>query len=146
MLASKPFPGGSKLADFVTGLLTAVSITGVPVRHLLLDRGFFSVDCMLAAGRMGRIYIMPAVKNSRIKDLIIEHHEGRLPVSEYTMVGADGTRSVTFTLLIVKKKKSGDGKDGDDDVTSQYVVFATNRRIRNVRATIESIPEEYRTR
>ena len=147
VLASKPFPGESKLADFVTGLLAAVSRTGVPVRHLLLDRGFFSVDCMLAAARMGRTYIMPAVKNSRIKDLIIEHHEGRLPrVSEYTMVSADGTKSVTFTLLILKKKKSGDEKDDDGDVTSQYVVFATNRKIRSVRATIKSIPEEYRTR
>ena len=148
VLASKPFPGGCKLADFVTGLLAAVSRTGVPVRHLLLDRGFFSVDCMLAAGRMGRTYIMPAVKNSRIKDLITKHHEGRLSqVSGYAMVGTDDARSVTFTLLIVEKKKSGDEKDDDgDDVTSQYVVFATNGRIRGVRATIESIPEEYRTR
>ena len=61
---------------------------------------------------------------------------------------------MTFTLLIVKKSKKGGGKKGrkkkkekdDDDVTSQYVVFATNRRIRSVRVTIDSIPEEYRTR
>ena len=154
VLASKLFPRNCKLADFVTKLLAAAARSGVPVRHLLLDRGFFSVDCMLAAGLMGRTYIMPAVKNSRIRDLIIEYHEGRrTQVSEYTMVNKEG-RSVTFTLLIVKKSKKGGGKKGrkkkkekdDDDVTSQYVVFATNRRIRSVRATIDSIPEEYRTR
>ena len=96
VLASKLFPRNCKLADFVTKLLAAAARSGVPVRHLLLDRGFFSVDCMLAAGLMGRTYIMPAVKNSRIRDLIIEYHEGRrTQVSE------------TFTLLIVKKSKKG---------------------------------------
>ena len=117
-------------------MLATVSRSGVPVRHLLL-----------VAGRMGRTYIMPAVKNSKINGLIIEHHEGRLPqVLEYTMTNEEG-RSVTFTLLIVKKKKSGDEKkDGVGDMTLKYVVFATNRRIRSVRATIKSIPEEYRTR
>ena len=147
ILASKQFPGNCKLADFMTKLLAAAARSGVPVRHLLLDRGFSSVDCMLAAGLMGRTYIMSAVKNSKIKDLIIEYHEGRrTQVSEYTMVNKEG-RSVAFTLLMVKKsKKGGRKKDGDDDVTSQYVVFATNRRIRSVRATIDSIPKEYRTR
>ena len=63
----------------------------------------------------------------------------------------DGGRSVTFTLLMVKKAASrGEGKgkdgDGDGDAVSRYVVFATNMRVEDADAAIESIPEEYRKR
>ena len=155
MLKVKQFPRGCKLEGIMLSILAAAARAGVLPELLLLDRGFCNVGCMLAAGLQGNKWIMPMLKNARVKRLIREHDEGKLPrAMEYTMLGAGG-RSVTFTLLIVKKaankgkgKGKGKGKDdgGDGDAVSRYVVFATNMRVEDADAAIESIPEEYRKR
>ena len=156
MLKVKRFPRGCKLESIMLAILAAAARAGVlPELLLLLDRGFCNVGCMLAAGLKGNRWIMPMLKNAKVKRLIREHDEGKLPRAvEYTMRGAGG-RSVTFTLLIVKKaankgkgKGKGKGKDGGGggDAVSRYVVFATNMRVEDADATIESIPEEYRKR
>ena len=158
MLRVKRFPRGCKLESIMLSILAAAARAGVLPELLLLDRGFCNVGCMLAAGLQGNKWIMPMLKNARVKRLIREHDEGKLPrAMEYTMLGAGG-RSVTFTLLIVKKAASkgeskdgdgdgdGDGDDDGDDAVSRYVVFATNMRVEDADAAIESIPEEYRKR
>ena len=150
MLAARQFPGGDKLAGCTRSMLVSAARNGVMPTRLLSDRGFFDADCMLLAGEGGRSWITPAPKNERIKRRIREHHEGRLPrASKYTMLNAAG-RSVTFTLVILKKdavdgKEGGDG-DGDGDVVSKYVAFATNVSIEEAEEAIWSIPEEYRKR
>ena len=150
MLKVRRFPRGYKLEDVTLAILASADRAGV-LPELLLDRGFCNVGCMLAAGLRGNRWIMPMHKNAKVKRLIREHDEGKLPRAvKYTMHGAGG-RSVTFTLLIVKKAANkgngkGNGKDGDGDAVSRYVVFATNMRVEDADAAIESIPEEYRKR
>ena len=153
MLVVKRFPRGRKLEDAAPAMPASAAGTVVLPELVLPGRGFRSVGCMLAAGLNGNRWIMPMHKNAKVKRFIREHDGGKLPRAvEYAMLGAGG-RSVTFALLMVKKAankgkgkgKDGDG-DGDGDAVSRYVVFATNVRVEDADAAIESIPEEYRKR
>ena len=50
-------------------------------------------------------FLMPAVKTPRIKRAIEEFiQKRRKAVSKYTMMSSDG-RTVTFTLVIIKKRR-----------------------------------------
>ena len=109
---------------------------------VLADRGFYSVDWINFMKRDGRKFVMPAVKNPRIKKAILEHHEGkRDAASTFTMSNKDGEQA-RFNLLIVEK----DGDKKPDKITDRYVVFATNLPCRTREELIEELPETYRNR
>jgi putative transposase len=78
----------------------------VRIGTVYVDRGFFSVQVISLLKRLGVKFLMPAVKNARIKQLIEKHD---LPaVLEYRMVGS------YFKLAIVK------------GIKNTKCVFATN--------------------
>lgn len=70
----------------------------VHIGTVYVDRGFFSTNVINLLKGLGVKFLMPAVKNSRIKRLINEH--GAPTVLEYRMVGA------YFKLVIVKDDKN----------------------------------------
>jgi hypothetical protein len=75
----------------------------VKIDHILLDRGFYSVKVISTLNKMGCNYIMPAVKNPKVRHLIRIHPVGK--IIRYR-VGTNTNNTYTY-LAIVK------GKDGE---------------------------------
>jgi hypothetical protein len=94
-------------------------------------------------------FLMPAVKNDRVKEAIEGYDEGcdrggiLLPPSltRFTMKNA-GEQKASFNLLIYRKE---DAKAGDP-VHKRYIAFATNMSYEEAKAAFDEIPEEYRKR
>jgi putative transposase len=115
---------------------------GIRVHTLLLDRGFFSVDVMNVLRRHRVRFLMPAVKNDRIKEVIGWFHLGRVsPMTRFTMENAE-QHEASFNLLIYRKK---DAKEGDP-VHKRCITFATNMPYQEAMMAFGAIPEEYRKR
>jgi hypothetical protein len=66
-------------AMIVERLIRAAQKRGITIRILLIDRGFYSVDVMNKLDELGVRYLMPAIKNERIKRAIEEHRSGLIP-------------------------------------------------------------------
>ena len=116
--------------------------TGLNPSLFALDKGYYSVKCINTLKKGGRTYVMPAVKNRRIKKAIIEVHNGkRDEVSEFEMGNSDG-ESASFILVVVKKNNYNES----DPIVDQYVAFATNIRCKTSKELVETLPEIYRQR
>ena len=133
----------------VERLILATRKRGIRMHTLLLDRGFFSVDVVNVLRRHRVRFLMPAVKNDRVKEVIKGYDEGYdeggipLPPSltRFTMKNAD-EQEASFNLLIYRKE---DAKAGDP-VHKRYIAFATNMSYEEAKAAFDEIPEEYRRR
>ncbi len=79
MLKVKRFPRGCKLEGIMLSILAAAARAWVLPELLLPGRGFCDAGCMLAAGLQGDRWIMPMLKNARVKRLTREHDGGKLP-------------------------------------------------------------------
>lgn len=82
----------------------------VEIKRVYLDRGFFTTGIMNLLESRGHRFLMPAVRNSRVKRRMEEVGEEK--IERYTMDGKGG--KVTFNLVF------REGKDGD------LKPFATN--------------------
>jgi transposase len=58
----------------VEELVEAAGERGVRIQTLLLDRGFYTTNTINTLNRLKVKYIMPAVKNSRVKQIIEDHY------------------------------------------------------------------------
>ena len=102
---------------------------GVKSKEHPLDKGFFNPEIIRALPDMKRPFIMPAVKNSKVKDLIESYAAGTgKAVVRYTM--RNKSTQATMTLVIVEKR----GAKKTDPVTDQYVAFATDASLHKARA------------
>ena len=129
-------------AMIVERLILATRKRGIRMHTLLLDRGFFSVDVVNVLRRHRVRFLMPAVKNDRVKEVIKGFHLGRVsPMTRFTMKNAD-EQEASFNLLIYRKE---DAKAGDP-VHKRYIAFATNMSYEEAMAAFDEIPEEYRRR
>ncbi len=73
------------------------------IECVYLDRHFFTVDFIAKLQELGVKFIMPAVKNSKIKELL--EHSKAPKVVEYEMTkSSDRRKSVRFNLFIVEDK------------------------------------------
>ena len=131
-----------KMDTILLQILKNLGRAGARPSLLLVDRGFFSVNCINGLKHAGHKFLMPAVKNKRVKEAILEHHGGkRGAASMFHISNSDGERA-GFNLLIVEKEK----QDKDAEVTDRYVAFATNMPCRTREELIETLPETYRRR
>lgn len=129
-------------ARIVERLILEARKRGIRIHTLLLDRGFFSVDVVNVLRRHRVRFLMPAVKNDRVKGAIEELHGGRTQAMvPFTMENADA-RKAWFNLLTYRKK---DAKESDP-VHRQYIAFATSMPYEEAMAAFDQIPEEYRKR
>ena len=110
--------------------------TGICPSLYLIDRGYFSIACILVLNRYGRDYIMPVPKNARITKKILQYHNGEIPadIMKNQEFGSD-----SFNLLVIKK----DNFKESDPIRDQYVAFATNMPCRTKGELVETIPETY---
>lgn len=133
---------GDKMDIILYENIKKIKRAGIRPSLYLLDRGFFSVACMLVIVRSGGDYIMPVPKNPRIIERMEQRHRGKIPAAtRYTMEN-DEFGSVSSNLLIVKK----DGCKESDPVAEQYVAFATSLPCRTREDLVKTIPETYRQR
>lgn len=101
----------------------------IRIRCLLVDRGFFSVDVIKTLISLGVKFLMPAIRNKRIKPMIAANRKDC--IVPYTM----GTKhnNVTFNLMFVEDKEEG-----------ETYVFATNMDVEEER--IRAAANLYRSR
>lgn len=129
--------------DFVRRFVQKLRRYGLTARLILMDREFYSVDVISAVCESGNRFLMPAVKNSGIKRIIAEYHEGKTDaVSAYTMKNSAG-REASFTLII---RKSRHWDDAESRIADRYVVFATNLSVADAVKEIETLPDDYKLR
>jgi len=101
---------------------------------LLMDRGFFKTEMIKLLESMGINFIMPAVRNERIKRMFDEYAKGNIPsVIEYEM----GSK----VYLIIARKK---GSREEDKPVDKFIAFITNIKFDDPQRVVNLIPEEYR--
>ncbi len=89
----------------------------VRIRLLLVDRAFYTIDCINLFDSMHVKYIMPAVKNDRVKDAI--ENNGTNAISTFEI--GSKSRTARTRLVICRVKRIVKGK-----VRRRTLVFATN--------------------
>ena len=103
---------------------------------LLMDRGFFKTEMIKLLESMGISFIMPAVRNERIKRMLNEYAKGNIPsVTEYEM----GSK----VYLVITRKK---GSKEEDKPVDKFIAFVTNIKFDDPERIVSVIPEEYRYR
>ena len=117
-------------ADVVKKLVEEAEKRGVKVRLLLLDRAFFTTECINLLE--GVDFIMPCVCNERVQGAVDSFgREGKLPFS----IHDNSTKKEAFFTMVVcwseKKRK--------------FIPFATNVEA-SARRLVEAVPREYRRR
>ena len=139
-LGARHLEPGSDIPGLVGSLLGELDRLDIKAMMALLDRGHFSVRNMQAVDTAGLWFIMPAVKNSRIKKIIAEHAGDKGPVVvEYTLRSKDG--EFPFRLIICKRA----GYKGSDPVEG-HMVFATNMTRYTCLKYFDMIPDDYKAR
>lgn len=104
----------------------------VNIKYVLLDRGFFSVNVIKALESLKLKYIMPAIKNDKIKQVLKNNSNKMSYFLKYTMWS--GKKSATFNLMAKYDEKD-----------KEYYTFATNFEI-VYKDDIKFIAEMYRKR
>lgn len=125
-------------ALIVERLINAAKAREIRIRILLIDRGFYSVDMMNKLDELGVKYLMPAVKNERIKKAIEDHDNGLILNMVKFSIGNAAEQQAFFGLMIYLKKDSKQ----TDSIHKQYIVFATNMPYREAFRIFPEIPEE----
>ena len=129
-------------------LLGKAKQRGVHVKLVLLDRGFFTVDVVNQLKKLRVHFVMPAVKNGKIKDAIFANHDSS-PARVVRFTLGEDKKAVSFNLAIypVQKQrlKSKSKRKKALCLWDLYFAFATNLP-RLLAASISYIPQEYRRR
>lgn len=128
-------------AQAVQKLLFEAKARGAHIGILLLDRAFFTIDVIMTLKRLGVHFIIPAVKNDKVKEAMLNYNKDER-ARRFTL--GDKRRFVSFNLAIYprehlpKKKKL--------NIDDLYFGFATNLP-RSLASRVPSfIPSEYKRR
>ena len=81
-------------------------------------------------------FIMPAVRNERVKRMLNEYAKGNIPSVIENEMGSK-------VYLIIAKKK---GSKEDDKPDDKFIAFVTNIKFDDPERVVSVIPEEYRYR
>jgi putative transposase len=109
----------------------------VRIKLLLVDRAFFAIDCINTIDSMHVRYIMPAVKNSKVKDAI--ESDGVDSINNFQLGKKERIANTRLAICRVKRRVKG-------KVRSRTLVFATNLKDRKKEELLKLIPKEYRKR
>lgn len=132
---------GASVPDLVGSLLKDIRSARVHTLMALLDRGHFSVRNMQVLDHAGHWFLMPAIKNARIKRVIGEHAGDKGPVVVDYVLRSKEDGEFPLRLIICKRA----GYKGSDPVEG-HVVFATNMTRHVCLKYFDQIPDEYKKR
>jgi len=128
---SKPVTLLEMKGDVVRELIEEAGRRGVKIKLLLLDRAFYTVECINLLLELRIQFIMPCVCNERVQGAVDSFgKEGRLSFSIHDNSG----NKAGFTMVVYWSKEKG-----------KFIPFATNVE-GSVRRLLEMIPKEYRRR
>lgn len=117
ILAALPVSALTNSKSIVEYLLKYAS-TIIDINRVYVDRGFFSVDAITKINELKKFFVMPAVKNRKIKIMAKE-----LPTPtfcEYTM--GNKSKNVTFNLAFLENQ---------NDIYNKRI-FATNMSLEDL--------------
>ena len=119
--------------DVVRELVEEAERRGVKVKLVLLDRAFFTVECIDLLKGLGLKFVMPCVCNERgQREVDTFGREGRLP---FAIRDSHQVEEASFTMVVCWSEKKG-----------KLIPFATNVEARNAMSLVAEIPKEYRRR
>lgn len=144
-LCTMPIHQFTEKATAVERLLKEAEARGVHVKLVLLDRAFFTVEVISMLKRLGIRFIMPAVKNEKVKDAIRDYHESKAEAVQRFLMGK-GENTVSFNLAIYPRPKELKTKKRQQSIYDRYLPFATNLSKAVATLLPALIPEEYRRR
>jgi hypothetical protein len=105
---------------------------GIQIKVLLVDRAFFTVDCINALNEMRIKFIMPCVANERVQAAV--DSLGRTGKLTRFPIYNHQCNEATFSMVVVRNDKG------------ELIAFATNITGRTIEYFIRRIPKEYRKR
>jgi hypothetical protein len=118
--------------EILRRLITQALARGIKIKMLLVDRAFFTVDCINTLNEMEIKFIMPCVANERVQAAIDTlGRTGKL--DKFPIYNANRIE-VSFTMVVVRNDKG------------ELVAFATNITDWGVQYFVRRIPKEYRKR
>jgi len=144
-LYTMPINQFTEKATAVERLLKEAGARGVHMKLVLLDRAFFTVEVISLLKKLGIRFIMPAVKNEKVKDTIRGYHESRAEAVRRFLLGK-GENTVSFNLAIYPKPRERKTRKRQKNIYDRYLTFATNLSKAAATRLPALIPEEYRRR
>jgi len=151
-LAEYPVLPLESLVEVVRKLISKAEAV-IHIKEIAVDRGFFNTKIIQCLTDGHYKFLMPAVKNTRIKEAIRAYHQGTGPACFLYQFKAakSGERNKPFTVFLVK----GDQKEAPRRKTVQkppdpvelYHVFATNKPLRDhAPSNLQRLADQYRAR
>ena len=128
----------------------------IQIKYIEADRGFFTKEVIHFFMQRNYKFLMPAVKNDRIKEKIRAFHAGKIaPSFQYQFKKKNSEKeNETFTVFITKaetkKKKSQKPRKKTkkrQTLFELYHVFATNKKLRKQSTeALQKVADQYRAR
>jgi hypothetical protein len=118
--------------DVVKKLMEEAERRGVKTKLLLLDRAFFTTECINLLKDIGVDFITPCVCNERVQSAV--DSLGREGVLPFSIHDNDSKKVASFTMVVYWSERK-----------AKLIPFATNVR-GNAKKLVEMIPKEYRRR
>lgn len=129
---SKPVTLLDPKAEVVRELIEEAQKRGVGIELLLLDRAFFTVECINLLKELRIQFIMPCVCNERVQRAVDSlGREGSLPFA----IHDNSKNEASFTMVLCWSQRK-----------MKLIPFATNVEERDRRRLVSMIPKEYRRR
>jgi hypothetical protein len=112
---------------------------GINIDEVLIDKGVYPVDRTKMLDRLKVEFLIPAIKNERLKRATEDYHNSLiLEMVKFKIGNSREGEEASFDLMIYRK----DAKE-TDPISDQYTVFAKNMKYSEAMKLYRKIPLDY---